>query len=71
MLAAPSAVREEMAMSLGHHARRMGEVTGDDRIAMRVAEAGLGSEGLDERSPVLIEVALPDAVRAFRGGAAE
>ncbi len=68
VLAAAPGVRDTMAGMLGINGRQIGEVTGDDRIALRVADAATGTEGLEALSLSLVEIGIDDAVRAFTGG---
>lgn len=60
VLAAAPADRDSVAAVLGDHGRRVGEVTGDDRIVYRIPDEG------GDRSEVV--VALGDAVAAITRG---
>lgn len=68
VLAAARADRERLAEALGGFGRRIGEVMADDRIVVRVPDAGDDAEGLDRASHTIIEVSVGDAVAAFTGG---
>ena len=71
LLAAGPDARAELADTLGEYGRQIGEVTDDDRIALRVADPEPGGAGLEALSLSLLEVGIADAVRAFtRGGRA-
>ncbi len=63
--------RSRIAGKLGEFGRRIGEVTGGDRIVMRApttAAVDGDAEGLDVLDLVTVEVSIAQAVDAFSGG---
>ena len=54
--------RSAVQMALGAHGRRIGEVSGGDRIVLATA-----SGGADSVDHVLVDIALVDAIVAFNG----
>jgi phosphoribosylformylglycinamidine (FGAM) synthase-like enzyme len=69
VVAASPSSRDDLAARLGDHARRVGEATGDHRIALRVADADQAAEGIEALSMTLVEVNVAEAIRAFIGSA--
>ena len=64
--------RGAIAAALGDFGRRIGEVTGGDRIVMAAPSGASGdAESLDSRELVLVELTIDQAVEAFTGGAVE
>ena len=56
--------RSAVEMALGAHGRRIGEVSGGDRIVLATA-----SGGTDTVDHVLVDIGLVEAVAAFNGAA--
>ena len=70
VLASSPANRDTLEAVLGDHARRLGEVTGSDRIVYRVPDNLIG-EGIERLGLELIDLPLADAVAAFTQGAVQ
>jgi len=69
VLSASAADRDAVAAALGDHARRIGEVTGSDRIVFRVPDQP-GEPGVEGLSLAVVDVPLDEAVLANTKGAA-
>ena len=67
VLASSPSNREAVEAALGEHGRRLGEVTGSDRIVFRVPDNLIG-EGIERLGLDLIDVGLDDAVAANTEG---
>ena len=67
VLASSPTDRDAVEAILGDHARRLGEVTGSDRIVFRVPDNQIG-DGIERLGLDLIDLALSDAVAANTEG---
>ncbi|MEM9518450.1 MAG: phosphoribosylformylglycinamidine synthase subunit PurL [Actinomycetota bacterium] len=67
VLASAPGNRDAVDAMLGEHGRRLGEVTGSDRVAFRVPD-NLISEGIERLGLELVDLALDDAVAANTQG---
>ncbi len=64
VLTAAAGSRERVAELLGEHGRRIGHVTGSDRIVLRAPDAEPDAEGVEALALTLVDLPLTDAVRA-------